>query len=286
MKIAIIDKKVQKITLRNKIIHIDEQKVPLRLLDAIIVAQNTALLSFDIVKITKEGVALLLLSSRGSEAAIVTSSLSKNAEIKLAQYRAYPKALGFAKYLIKEKIIRHANQLLLHKISLDTAKALEELENAKDLSTLLGIEGTFAKRYFKHYFALFPKALHSGKRTKNPPKDPVNAMMSFWYMLVYNLITIRLLSFGFEPSIGFLHQPFRMHNALSSDLMELFRADINEAVYQLFANKIVQKEDFTKKGGVYIRYEGRKKVWKEFKNFSLNLQTKIDAQIANIRAML
>jgi CRISPR-associated protein Cas1 len=111
-------------------------------------------------------------------------------------------------------------------------------------------------------------------------------MMSFFYMLVYNLITIRLLSFGFEPSIGFLHQPFRSHNALSSDFMELFRADINAFVFRIFDEKIIENSDFTKKNGVYLRYEGRKKIWGEFKMFTQMLEPKIDSEIANIRSML
>jgi len=286
MKIAIIDKKGAIIKVENQVLKVDEQKIPLRLIDTIILASNNHLESKDMINITKEGITFLLLSAQGKDSAIVTSTQNKNAEVKLAQYMAQKNALNFAKYFVSEKITRHGGHLREHDIIVKIDEVLQSIHKAEDIATLLGIEGSFSRFYFSNYFALFPKVLHSGKRTKNPPRDPVNAMMSFFYMLVYNLITIRLLSFGFEPSIGFLHQPFRSHNALSSDFMELFRADINAFVFRIFDEKIIENSDFTKKNGVYLRYEGRKKIWGEFKMFTQMLEPKIDSEIANIRSML
>jgi len=105
-------------------------------------------------------------------------------------------------------------------------------------------------------------------------------------MVVYNLITVRLLSFGFEPSIGFMHQPFRSHNALASDFMELFRADINAFVFRLFDEKKVTSSDFTKKNGVYLKYDARRKIWGYFKSFNQKLQKELDKEIAILRDMI
>jgi CRISPR-associated protein Cas1 len=105
-------------------------------------------------------------------------------------------------------------------------------------------------------------------------------------MMTYNLITVRLLSFGFEPSIGFLHQPFRSHNALASDFMELFRADVNAFVFRLFDEKLLESSDFSKKNGVFLKYDARKKIWGEFKSFNQGIEKKLDVEIANLRAML
>jgi CRISPR-associated protein Cas1 len=147
----------------------------------------------------------------------------------------------------------------------------------------MGIEGSFARNYFKEYFSLIPKIFHKSKRSKKPPQDPVNAVMSYWYSLYYNIITVKLLSYGFEPALGYLHTPFRSHNALSSDILELFRASINQAIFSIFTNKLLTIDDFTKKGGVYLKYDGRKKIWKEFIALVNILNPKLDAEIANIR---
>lgn len=125
--------------------------------------------------------------------------------------------------------------------------------------------------------------MHKSKRSKQPPQDPVNAVLSYWYALYHNIITAKLLSYGFEPSIGYLHKPFREHNALSSDIMEFFRAEINEAVMHLFKNNILEIEDFSKKGGVYLRFEGRKKVWSHFLALCEVLKPKLDEELANLK---
>jgi CRISPR-associated protein Cas1 len=105
-------------------------------------------------------------------------------------------------------------------------------------------------------------------------------------MMIYNLITVRLLSYGFEPSIGFLHKPFRSHNALASDIMELFRAEINEFIFGLFDRKLLSSSDFTKKDGVYLKYSSRRNIWVEFQEFIQRLEPNIDREIANIRRYL
>ena len=283
MRIAFIDKKEAKVSVENEVLKVDLKKIPLRLIDTVVLGSLTYLNSRDMVKLTQSGVTLLMLSAKGDQMAITQSAKSKNAEIKLAQFEAQSSALNFAKYFVTHKLKRHTAHLYLHEMVLDISQELQRVEDAQSIETLLGIEGSFARRYFSFYFELFPKRLHLCKRSKRPPLDPVNAMLSFFYMLTYNLISIRLISFGFEPSIGFLHQPFRSHNALASDFMELFRADVNEFVWSLFHEKKLESSDFTKKDGVYLKYEGRKKIWVDFKLFHQSLESQIDAEIAKLR---
>jgi len=286
MKIAFIDKKSTEISVERTALRVDEQKIPLRLLDVVVIGTSCSLESKDMVKMTKEGISLLLLSARGDDMAIVYSAKSKSAELKLEQYQAQSRALEIAKYFIYQKVQRHTDHLAKHGKVLDISKVLEKIEKTKRIQTLLGVEGSFSKRYFTHYFKRFPKSLHLGKRSKNPPLDPVNSMLSFFYMLVHNLITVRLLSYGFEPSIGFMHQPFRGHDALSSDFMELFRADVNEFVFGLFDSKKLKSSDFSKKNGVYLKYDARRRVWGDFQKFNRTLQPKLDREIATIRKMI
>lgn len=286
MKIAIIDKKDATIKVENKTLKVNDQNLPFRLIDTLIIASNHHIQTKDIIKITNEDISIILLSYNQRDASLITSAKGKNAELKLSQYKAIDKSLTIAKFFITKKFIYHANHLKSHKIDTDITKLLKNVEQAKDLQTLLGIEGSFSKWYFTNFFNLFPKALHSGKRTKNPPKDPLNATLSFCYMLFYSIITIKLISYGFEPTIGYLHKPFRSHNALSSDLMETIRADINEFVYELFSKTIIKKGDFTKKDGVFLRYEGRKKLWKEIKRFIQVTEPKLELIISEFRSLL
>jgi len=287
MNIVIVDKKDALIKTQNNTLIVNTQKIPLHLIDTLLIIGTTTLKTSDINKITAEKINILLLSYNHTASAIITSTSGKSAEVKTAQYNAATTTyLPIAKEILKRKIITHIEHLNTHDIVIDQTPLLHNITQAENRDILLGIEGSFSRVYFGHYFTLFPKTLHKSKRTKRPPLDPLNALLSLYYTLFYNIIAIRLIAYGFEPSIGFLHRPFRSHHALASDILELFRADINAFVHDIFAQKLVTLGDFTKKGGVYLRYEGRKKLWTPFREFTATIEPKIDASIADIRGML
>ena len=131
---------------------------------------------------------------------IINSANTKNSEIKLEQYASLKNRLTFAKYFITNKLITHKEHLTSLGCTIGVNLQLEQIKSANSISELMGIEGAFARIYFQHFFKFFPRDMHKAKRSKQPPRDPVNALMSYWYSLYYNIITIRLLSYGFEPS--------------------------------------------------------------------------------------
>ncbi len=286
MKIAIIDKKDITLKIENSAIKFEGQTIPFRLIDILILNHRATLHTKDILKLTKENISILLISFNNDNFSIINSANAKNAEMKFAQYNSLKSKLIFAKYFISQKISSHAEHLRVHNINIDISEQLKQLDKSVGIDEIMGIEGSFARLYFKDLFKLFPQVLHKSKRSKQPPLDPVNALMSYWYSLYYNIIIIKLLSYGFEPSMGYLHAPFRTHNALASDILELFRAAINQAVVSVFRHKILDLEDFTKNKGVYLKYEGRKKVWSEFVNLVDMLKPQLDKEIANLKRMI
>jgi len=286
MKIAVIDKKDIILKIENNAIKFEEQTIPFKLMDILILNHRATLHTKDILTLTKNNISILLISYNNDNFSIINSANSKNAEIKLAQYNSLHDKLRFAAYFIKNKLNYHVEHLKAHEIELDISSQLQQLKNATKIDEIMGIEGSLAREYFKHFFTLLPKDMHKNKRSKQPPQDPANALMSYWYSLYYNIITVKLLSYGFECSIGYLHTPFRTHNALASDILELFRASINQAVVSVFANNLLTLEDFSKKGGVYLKYDGRKKVWGEFVALVDVLKPKLDSEIANLKRMI
>ncbi len=285
MKLTIIDKKSATLKTTNKTLVIDGQKLPFHLIDTLILIGKYDLSSADLITMTQDNIRILLISSNFTQSTLLTAAAPKSAELKLAHYRALThKPLPIAKWILRQKIQTHINQLKSHQVTIDPAPLMQKIDNAETLDVLLGIEGSFSRSYFSHYFALFPKVLHKGKRSKRPPLDPVNALMSWFYTLFYHLIGVRLIGYGFEAGLGFLHRPFRDHMALASDLLEIFRADINDFVYEIFAKELVRKNDFSKKNGVYLRFEGRKKLYQPFREFHTLLQPRIDTTIADLRS--
>lgn len=88
MRVAFIDKKGVELKVEYKSLKIDEKKIPLRLLDTVVLGSACALESKDILKMTKEGISLLLVSAKSDDMAIVFSAKSKSAELKMELFRA------------------------------------------------------------------------------------------------------------------------------------------------------------------------------------------------------
>ncbi len=286
MNILFIDKPDLALAYENKTIRVDDKKIPLRLVDTIVLASDVALTSRTLLKIASEGVNIILYNAHSHSNAIVLNGNAKNSELKSAQYQALANRLEIAKYFLTQKLLRHAAHLHAHEIIIETKEALEHCVAANEIESLLGIEGSFSRAYFGHYFDLIPQKFHSGKRTKQPPLDPANALLSYLYSMLYAILSTKLLSHGFELGIGYLHTPFRSHNALASDMMELFRHDINEAVVILFKEELVCINDFYKKEGVYLNTEGKKKLYTPIKELWEGLEPKIASEIASLRSLL
>jgi len=282
MNSIIIDKK-DNVFLKNSKIYTSNHTIPLKLIDILVLSEEVTITPKDILKITNENIPILYISKDNKKLTLSLPLIAKNSELKIMQYNALSEKTQIAKHIIKTKFLTHKESLNMFDLDIEIAQYLNNLKNAKNIDEILGIEGAFAKKYFSLYFTLFDKRLAKGHRSKQPPLDPVNAMLSFLYTISYHLITAKIYIRGFEPSISYLHTPFRSHFALSSDLLETLRADINNFVAKLFIEKILPTNDFTKKNGIYLKYTSRIKIWKHIKPFMQNLNKKVNTQIINLK---
>jgi len=156
--------------------------------------------------------------------------------------------LKFSKNIVEAKI---HNALVLAKRynwDEDVISQLNALKNkcltAESLEALLGFEGTSAASFFKGFGGSLSNEFRFTVRTKNPPLDPVNALLSFGYSLLYNHIATAIQICGLNPEIGWYHSIKFGHLALASDLVEEFRHIIDGLVLYIIHRNIVTKEDF------------------------------------------
>jgi CRISPR-associated protein Cas1 len=268
MKTVLIDSKVERLSYDNRTLKVDSRRVPLGLVDTIVNFSDARFDVKDMIKIVHEGVNIIHVDSR-NRAAVVHGAYAKNSELKVLQYEAFTgNRLFVAKWVLSEKISAYGKRRIAFDEKFEEnelVRLLQDIDRAETIATLMGIEGAFSRAYFNAYFASAPKLWHRGKRSKRPPQDPLNALLSFAYMQMYHYISVRLVAAGFEPGIGFLHTPFREHNALASDILEFFRADIDALVLRLVREETISLKDFSKNKGVYLRYEGRKKLWEPWR---------------------
>ncbi len=286
MKTVIVDKEDITLDVKSKALFVDTQRVPMQLIEMLILNHTTQLDSKILINLSRENIAVLMVSKNSQDFALTLPQVAKNSEQKIQQYRALENRLGYAKYFIHAKIQTHSKHLEEIGVQINESEWQEKVSNAEKISDLLGYEGSFSRLYFQHYFASIPKVLHKSKRTKRPPEDPVNAMLSYLYSIAYNVITAQLYKAGLDPAISYLHEAFRSHYALSSDVLELFRAKINALVALWFNEKKVELEDFSRKNGIYLRYESRKKLWVEIKEICDYIAKETTKEIALLKVAM
>ncbi len=276
-----IDKRA-KVEVKQKLLYIDDVKVPLNSIDMLFIYKGAEISLQDLTQIAKNDIAILVISSKPKEFIHVQKKYFKNGQLKIHQYKALDFSLEIAKYLLIKKVhnqLKTLRKLKLPLISID----LNTIHQADTIHSLLGLEGTIAKRYFQSYFTFYPLVIAKRERTKHPPLDPVNAMLSYLYTILYYEIASWLIYYGFEPTISYLHQPFREHLSLASDLLEPLRADVDLFVTQLFSSGKLLPSMFEKRGGVFLKQSARRELWSEIKPFLEKIEPKVKREIAILR---
>jgi CRISP-associated protein Cas1 len=154
----------------------------------------------------------------------------------------------------------------------EMARMLRQVEKTANLQELLGVEGLIARAYFGE----FPKMLRPKEgesfpfdmegRNRRPPRDPVNACLSFAYALLVKECTVALMSVGLDPYWGFFHQPRHGRPALALDLMEEFRSVVaDSAVITAINTGMVGSGSFETNGVAWaLNAAGRKSLIKSY----------------------
>jgi CRISPR-associated protein Cas1 len=135
------------------------------------------------------------------------------------------------------------------------------------LEQLLGLEGAGAANYFSAFgICLTNPEFIFMARSRRPPGNPVNAMLSFGYQVLWNHLLTLIELQGLDPYYGCLHQGTERHAALVSDLVEEFRAPVVDSLVLWLVNtSVVNAQDFDyHDGGCYLNDPGRKKYLKAF----------------------
>lgn len=144
------------------------------------------------------------------------------------------------------------------------------------MESLLGIEGNAARLYFGAFSGLlkshsdedFPPTFHFDftGRNRRPPRDAINALLSLGYSLLVEDLTIACYAAGFDPMLGFYHQPRFGRPALALDLMEPFRPLIvDSAVTTAINTKMITHRDFVSVGdSVALTNDGRKGLYRAY----------------------
>ena len=206
---------------------------------------------------------------------LTTGLPSKNVILRIRQVTASADGqLDAARQMIAGKI-RNCRVLLRRNGGEAAARRVGQLaalaahaERVHDAASLLGIEGSAARLYFEAFPSLLsgadalPGPSFTGLRTRRPPADAVNCLLSFCYGLLAKETLAGCLAVGFDPYVGLLHRPRFGRPALALDLAEEFRPLLADSVVLTMINrKEISASDFIiRAGAVSLTADGRKTV--------------------------
>ena len=172
--------------------------------------------------------------------------------------------LAFASQVVQAKIRnqRRMLQRLAERRGDDVKgdlQALEELLGRArapiSVEILRGIEGAAAARYFEWLNRYFPQSCPFERRSRQPPHNAVNALLSYGYMLLTGELEVECLGKGLDPTVGFYHTPEDRRPSLALDLLEPLRAAVSDSLALDLVNHQTLKaiEHFDNvDGGVYL----------------------------------
>ena len=180
-------------------------------------------------------------------------------------------ALSMAQKIIETKL--HNQQVILRRyyrrrISNNVSKIIKSIEtiskfipNTILISRIMGYEGIAAKNYFSALAEMVPKDFTFEKRSRRPPRDMFNSMLSFGYSLLMSEIHTAINNAGLHPYFGFMHAIKEQHPTLASDLMEEWRPVlIDSMVMALVSHNEIKPNCFEhpNSDGIYLNSTGRK----------------------------
>lgn len=249
----------------------------------------------------KDGRSIVLLDFAGRFSARIEGPVSGNVLLRKAQYRASEdraSALAIARNVLAGKL-QNSRQVLLHSArdredqedrgrlaegARRLAQVIRELEVCKTLEEARGYEGEGARVYFQAFSAMVRRddrvAFALSGRSRRPPLDRMNALLSFMYTLLRADCVTALESVGLDPQVGFLHALRPGRPALALDLMEELRYLADRLALSLVNRHQVGEQDFEKRAGgaVYLKAEARKTV---IASYQARKQDKLRHPVAN-----
>ena len=270
-------------TLRVEVETETRLRVPLHHLTAVVCFGHINLSAPLMHRLADEGIALVLLSDSGRFKARLEGAMSGNVLLRQAQFQRAANSmftLDMARTCVAGKI-KNTRLVLqrgareskteddaraLTRLADDLAASLRALPEAANLDGLRGLEGEAARQYFSGLKLLvradLREAFRMDGRTRRPPRDRFNAMLSFLYAMWMNDCRSALEAAGLDPQVGFLHALRPGRAALALDLMEEFRSFADRLALTLINRGQLSADDFVvhEGGGVSLTPDARKTV--------------------------
>jgi len=271
-------------------------RVPLIKVTQAVVYGDVTLTSPALAALLKQQTDVCFCSYYGRFLGRLAPALGKNSLIRLEQHRAHNdpiRAFTLARLFVRGKLANMRAMLLRANRKRDDPAIAQAAVSVKGVldqvdglnpsqatlppdpsrpqadtlhGTLLGLEGAGTAFYFGVFGRLLKGDWGFQRRQRRPPRDPVNTLLSFGYVLLMNHVASAASVVGLDPYVGFLHSSQFGKPALPLDVMESFRPlVVDSVVLTLLNNQMLAKQDFEEKLGAYrLTDKGRRTFFTKF----------------------
>lgn len=249
-------------------------EIPEETLEGLVLVGSVQVSSQAMIELLRLGIPVTWISGTGKFFGRLESTSHVNVfkQQKQVLLQDSTKLFNIAKQIVMAKVhnqltvLRQYNRRAANKtVSMDIEniqRIRKNIQFVKDRKELMGYEGMIARVYFHALGQLVPHGFSFTKRTKQPPLDPFNTMLSFGYTLLMYDVYTAISNQGLHPYFGFLHALKNHHPALASDLMEEWRAVLVDSMaLSLVHHHEISLEHFqhAEEGeGIFLTREGRK----------------------------
>ena len=220
--------------------------LPINAIDEIYLLARVEVDSYTIAFLADNNILLHFFSPyqsfRGNFYPNTPNSVNKSGFVLLQQVRAFddPKQrLYIAKAVTKGQICNGAYNCHCKDVAFDEAPYIKALEKANSISEVMAVEGSFKKAYYQAWNKII-KNQRSFKfivRSKRPPADKINAMISYINTRIYNVVLSEIYKTELDPRIGFLHEPNYRSLSLHLDIAEIFKPIIGDNLIFTLLNR-------------------------------------------------
>lgn len=256
-------------------------RVPLMRLSGIVVFGRVTVTPFLIERCADDGRSLVWLDRNGRFKARLEGATRGNVLLRISQHQAQSdeeKTWRIARQIVAAKIQNSRHMVMrgarehpqesssLFEIASRLTEVLEKLGRSNHLDTARGCEGEAGRLHFAAFRKMLrvdPAIFGPDGRSRRPPRDPANAILSFLYALIRAECAAGLEAIGLDPQIGFLHVLRPGRPSLALDLMEEFRPVVGDRLaLTLFNRRQLRQEHFEMMpgGAVQLTEEGRRNV--------------------------
>lgn len=268
------------------------QRIPLEAIDSVVLLGEAQMTTQAMAECVRRGVRISALSLRGRGRFFVGSGTGGNVHLRMALYKALAdeaQSLALSKVIVAAKL--QNSRFVVSRWARDSKgrdwaddlairagqilERVARLDGAPTPDHVRGIEGDAARIYFGAIARVVSESgLSFSKRTRRPPRDAVNALLSFCYGMLTAECIGAVEAVGLDHQIGFFHRPRSGRPSLALDLAEEFRALTDRFVISLVRRRQVGPESFveTVGGGIYLSDEGRAllvRAWEDHKSTEL-----------------